>query len=275
MSVDQAVRTAARRLAEAGVETPARDARRLMAHALRIDTDRLALASHDTLSPAAAVRFDAAVAARESRQPVAQIIGWRDFYGRRFRVTPDVLDPRPDTETLIDAALGASFDRVLDLGTGSGCILLTLLAERPGATGIGTDISPAALAVARTNAAHLNLSDRSALCSSDWFSNITNRFDLIVANPPYIAADEMAALSADVRDHEPHIALTPGGDGLAAYRAIAAGARAHLATNGRLLVEIGHTQAAPVSAILTQAGLRVAPVILDMNGQARVLSAVV
>ncbi|HEX9857441.1 MAG TPA: peptide chain release factor N(5)-glutamine methyltransferase, partial [Paracoccaceae bacterium] len=268
-----ALRAALPRLAAAGIADAARDARHLLAHAMGIAPDRLTLHLPDTLSPEAAARFETALSARERRQPVSQITGARVFWGRSFRVTPDVLDPRPETECLIAAALTRPFARVLDLGTGSGAILLTLLAECPTATGLGTDLSAAALAVAGANAEALGLASRVDFLQSDWFADVPGQFDLIVSNPPYIAADEMAGLSPEVRDWEPHLALTPGGDGLEAYRAIAAGALRHLAPRGRLMVEIGPTQGPAVSAIFAQAGL-VAPTILpDLDHRDRVVLA--
>ncbi|MFC7705038.1 peptide chain release factor N(5)-glutamine methyltransferase [Plastorhodobacter daqingensis] len=258
------------RLRDAGIEGAPRDARLLMAHALDIPADRLTLALHDPLPEGAAARFEQAIAARLRRQPVSQILGWRDFFGRRFRVTPDVLDPRPETETLVAAALEEPFARVLDLGTGTGAILLTLLAETD-ATGLGVDLSPAALDVARDNARLLGLSDRARFAESDWYAAVPGQFDLIVSNPPYIAAAEMEALAPEVRDWEPHLALTPGGDGLDAYRAITAGVRAHLAPNGRLALEIGATQGAAVAALVRGAGAARVRVLPDLDGRDRVV----
>lgn len=272
-TVGAAMAAAVPRLAAAGVDGAARDARVLMAHALGIGPDRVLLAAGDPLPPGAAAAFAAAVAARLRRQPVAQITGRRLFWGRPFRVTPDVLDPRPETETLIAAALEAPFARVLDLGTGSGAILCTLLAERPGATGLGSDLSAAALAVAQGNAQALGLGARAAFRQADWWAGIEGRFDLIVSNPPYIAAAEMAGLAPEVRDWEPHLALTPGGDGLDAYRAICAGAPAHLAPGGRLLLEIGPAQGAAVAALARAAGLPQVAVLPDMDGRDRVVTA--
>lgn len=261
------------RLAAAGVPDAGRDARLLLAAALGVDPMRLTLGLAEPPDAAALRRFDAALAAREARQPVAQIIGRRAFWGRDFRVTRDVLDPRPETETLVGLALGSSFGTVLDLGTGSGAILLTLLAERCQARGLGTDLSPAALAVARGNAAALGLEDRADFALSDWFSAVTGRFDLIVSNPPYIAAAEMAHLAPEVRDWEPRLALTPGGDGLAAYRAIAAGAAAHLKPGGCLLLEIGAAQGPEVAAICAAAGLDSPRIHPDLDGRDRVVEA--
>lgn len=261
------------RLAAAGVDDPARDARLLVAAAVGRAPERLRLDPDRGLDDAQALRLEGLVAARAARQPMGQLLGHRDFWKHRFIVTPDVLDPRPDTEALVAEALRRPFARVLDLGTGSGAILLSLLAERPGATGLGTDLSEAALDVARRNAAALGLGGRAEFQRSDWFAGVEGRFDLIVSNPPYIAADEMAALAPEVRDWEPHLALTPGGDGLAAYRAIAAGAAAHLAPGGRLMVEIGAAQGPAVAAILAGAGLGPVRVLPDLDGRDRVVTA--
>ncbi len=269
----EALRAAIPVLAAAGIEDAPRDARLLLAHAMGIAPDRLTLHLPDPLDPAAAARLAAALAARAARQPVAQITGRRLFWGRPFQVTRATLDPRPETETLVAAALEQPFARVLDLGTGTGCILVTLLAERPAATGTGLDLSPAALAVAKANAAALGVADRARFALSDWFAAAEGRHDLIVANPPYIAAAEMADLAPEVRDWEPHLALTPGGDGLAAYRAIAAGAGAHLMPGGRLLLEIGPTQGAAVAGLLHAAGLVDVAIRKDLDGRDRVLAA--
>jgi release factor glutamine methyltransferase len=217
--------------------------------------------------------FEDAVAKRERRVPVSQIIGRRAFWRHEFTVTPDVLDPRPETETLVEAALAEPFTRVLDLGTGSGCILISLLAERPDATGVGTDTSDKALLVAGENAARIGVVDRLVLPLSDWFDDIGGRFDLIVSNPPYIAASEMTDLAPEVRDHEPRAALTDEGDGLQAYRSIAAKVADHLTPGGRLLVEIGPTQAKAVTAIFRQSGLLDVGVQSDLDGRDRVISA--
>ncbi|THD82958.1 peptide chain release factor N(5)-glutamine methyltransferase [Aliigemmobacter aestuarii] len=272
MRADEALRAAAARLSAAGIEGAARDARLLLAGAMGIAPDRLILAMAEDVAPEALSRLDAFLAARERRQPVSQILGMRLFWGRAFRVTPDVLDPRPETETLISEALSEPFSRVLDLGTGSGCILLTLLSERPQATGLGVDLSPAALAVAGANRTTLGLEARAVLLQGDWFAPVSGRFDLIVSNPPYIAVDEMPALAPEVRDWEPQMALTPGGDGLDAYRAIARGAPLHLAPGGRIIVEIGPAQGAAVSALFGEAGLRDVRIGRDMDGRDRIVT---
>lgn len=256
------------RLAGAGLPDPAGDARRLVANALGIAPDRLRWS--DALPSDAQLRaVEAALSARIARQPVSQIVGWRDFWKHRFRVTRDTLDPRPETETLVAAALKLPWRSVLDLGTGTGAILLSLMAERPGSRGVATDLSEAALEVARSNAAALGI--EAEFIRSDWFADVEGRFDLIVSNPPYIAADEMAGLSPEVRDWEPRSALTDEGDGLAAYRAITAGASGQLVPGGWLMVEIGPTQAAAVRALLAASGLGPVRVLPDLDGRDRVV----
>jgi release factor glutamine methyltransferase len=272
LTAAEALRAASARLQAAGIEGAGSDARRLLAYAMGIGADRLTLHLSDGLTPAAEVRLETALAARVARQPVAQIVGERLFWGRPFAVTRDVLDPRPETEGLIAAALEAGFERVLDLGVGSGAILVTLLAEVPGAMGLGTDVSEAALAVARRNAESLGVAARADFMVADWFSGLSGEFDLIVSNPPYIAETEMAGLEPEVRDWEPWLALSPGGDGLAAYRAIAAGVGAHLAPGGRVILEIGPTQGAAVVALMLAAGLEGVMVRPDMDGRDRIVS---
>lgn len=271
MSAQQALRAAVERLTAAGVPQAAQDARRLLAEALSIGADRLGLHLSEALPAAAAAKFDTLIEARLRRQPVSQILGRRAFWGRDFRVTPAVLDPRPETETLIAAALAEPFAHVLDLGTGSGAILLTLLAERPGARGLGVDLSPSALEVCAANRAALGLEARADLAVSDWFSQVRGGFDLIVSNPPYIAAGEMPGLSPEVRDWEPWIALTPGGDGLGAYRVITGGAGESLTAGGRLMVEIGPTQGQAVVEMFARSGLVDLRILPDLDGRDRVV----
>lgn len=273
MTAAEALRAAVPRLRDAGVDDPARDARALLAHAMGLPPDRLTLHLPDTLDAAQETAFLAAIAARAARQPVAQITGQRLFWGRAFRVTPDTLDPRPETERLVEEALSRPFVRMLDLGTGTGCILISCLLGMKMATGLGTDLSAAALTVAEANAARHGLT-RARFQQGDWFQGIAGRFDLIVSNPPYIAQGEMAGLAPEVRDWEPHGALTPGGDGLDAYRAIARGAPARLMPGGRLLLEIGPTQGAAVSALLAAQGLTAIRVLPDLDGRDRVVAAV-
>ena len=255
MTIDALLRQGAAVLSDAGVPDPAREARILWR------------ATPDEDSAA----YLAKIAKRAQRVPLSHVLGYRDFYKHRFIVTDDVLDPRPDTETLIEVALEAPFTRVLDLGTGSGCILLSLLAERSAATGVGTDISRFALDVASRNCTALELTARATFMQSDWCANVQGLFDLITSNPPYIAATEMADLQPEVRLHEPRCALTDEADGLSAYRIITRDALAHLARNGRLIVEIGPSQAAAVSAMMENVGLTDVQVIPDLDGRDRVV----
>lgn len=262
------------RLRAAGIDGAGADARRLLAHALGLDPARLTLVLADPVAPDHAAAFDRMITARAQFQPVAQIVGARQFWGRRFTVTPDVLDPRPETETLIAAALALPFDTMLDLGTGSGAIAVTLLAERPMAHGVAVDLSPAALDVARRNATDLGVGTRLDLRLSDWFAQVTGQFDLIVSNPPYIGTPEIASLSPDVWQWEPHMALVPlddDGTGLPAYRHICARAPEFLRAGGALMVEIGPTQGEAVAALFNAAGLQDVAILPDLDGRARVV----
>ncbi|NAZ35415.1 peptide chain release factor N(5)-glutamine methyltransferase [Rubellimicrobium sp. CFH 75288] len=260
----------AARLRAAGVDSAAGDARRLLAAALGVEPGRLTLRLADPVDAVAASAFAALLDRRTRRQPMGQILGERLFWGRPFRVTPDVLDPRPETETLVAAALEAPFVRLADLGTGSGCLLVTLLAERPATTGLGTDLSEAALEVARGNADRHGVRVRATFRRADWWEGVEGPFDLVVSNPPYIPAADLPALAPEVREWEPTLALTDGGDGLGAYRAILAGAAGRLAPGGRLLLEIGSGQAEAVAALARRAGLRDEGVRRDLDGRARV-----
>ena len=272
MTWDAALREASRALARAGVEGPARDARRLAAWAAGVEPGRVTLLRGEPIDARVGARLDAAVAARAAGRSVAHVTGRAAFWGRDFLVTDDTLAPRPETEALIEAALSEPFARVLDLGTGTGAIAVTLLVERPGATGMATDLSEAALAVAARNARAHGVEGRLDLRRADWWEGVGGRFDLIVSNPPYVAEAEMAGLSREVRA-EPRMALTPGGDGLGAHRAIAAGLRRHLAPGGRVLLELGAQQGAAVAALLRGAGLDGVALCPDMDGRDRVARA--
>jgi release factor glutamine methyltransferase len=206
---------------------------------------------------------------------VAQIVGRRVFWGREFVVSGAVLDPRPETETLISRTLaGPAPVSILDLGTGSGAILVTLLAEFPRARGVGTDVDAAALAVAAENAARLGVGSRTAFRLADWTDGIAERFDLVVSNPPYIAEAVLARLAPDVRDWEPRHALTPGPTGLESYARIAGGLAGVLAPGGRALFEIGADQGTAVSALLRDAGFGGACIHRDLDGRDRVVEVV-
>ena len=247
------------RLRAAGCVTPELDARLLFQAATGLAREDLILAPEQLIAPGKRARFEGFLQRREAREPVSRILGEREFYGRAFRVTPDVLDPRPDTETLIDAALPLMPEgaRILDLGTGTGAIAATLLAERPDASGVAVDVSEAALAVARGNAARLGVADRLILALGSWFSPVSGRFDIIASNPPYITELAMASLPREIRDHEPTLALVAGPDGLDVIRRICADAAVPgvMAPGGALFIEIGEPQQVePVRRLLREAG---------------------
>lgn len=266
------LRAAAERLAAAGVPDPVRDVRLLLRWASGLDAAELSATLAEPPAAAERAAFGDAVARRSRREPVSHITGQRLFWGRAFRVTSAVLDPRPETETLVAAALEAGpFARIADLGTGSGCLLATLLAEWPEATGIGVDCSAEALDIAAANLRAIGVAARAELRPGNWLDGIAERFDLIVSNPPYLAEAEIAALAPEVREHEPRVALTPGGDGLDAYRAIARAAPDHLTGDGCLMLEIGPDQAARVRALLTAAGFGSIAVLVDMDGRDRTI----
>lgn len=259
LSLGQAHSAAARLLREARIAAPELDARLLLCHAAGLTHEAYVAGLNDALAADAAARFGGCVARRLAGEPVSRIIGLREFYGRPFRIDASTLDPRPDTETLIEAALAlADRDgplRLLDLGTGSGCILITLLAELPRATGVGIDTSQPALELARDNAASLGVGDRARFMVGDWLDAVQGTFDLVVANPPYLSAADMAGLSQEVGAHDPRDALYGGPDGLAAYRRIVPGLPDVLRPGGIVLLEIGHTQAEAVSGLLAGEGL--------------------
>jgi len=282
-SVRQAFVETASVLREAGIETPELDARLLLCHAAALTHESFVARAGEALQPEAAVRLEALVRRRASREPISRITGTREFYGRSFLVDGSALDPRSDTETLIEVALALIEKtgrreeplRLLDLGTGTGCILLTLLAELPKARGLGTDLSPAALRLAEVNARRLGVAGRASFLASDWLDAIHGEFDLIVSNPPYIASGEIERLAPEVAHHDPYLALDGGPDGLRAYRRIAAGAARLVAPKGAILVEIGASQAPAVAGLLRDGGFLVendGPS-FDLGGRPRVVVA--
>ncbi|MGI9395319.1 MAG: peptide chain release factor N(5)-glutamine methyltransferase [Boseongicola sp.] len=264
---------ACRILRDAGVPDPANDTRRLFDYAFG-DGEKSSSRNHNNPNSLTIKLFESAVKRRALRCPVSQITGFRAFWKSEcFRVSPDVLDPRPETELLVEKCLEEPFDRVLDLGTGSGCIVISLLLDQPGASGVGTDISKRALQVATENGDLHGVAERLSWRVSDWFEDVDGKFDLIVSNPPYIAMAEIGNLQPEVRHYEPRIALTDGANGLSAYEVIAARVRDHLTYGGRVLVEIGPTQASAVSAIFRSVGLSEICVHTDIDGRDRVVSA--
>ncbi|MBR9841847.1 MAG: peptide chain release factor N(5)-glutamine methyltransferase [Rhodobacteraceae bacterium] len=276
MILREALAAANQRLRAAGIPDAPRDARALLAEAAGLAPDRVLLEGNMDLHDVAG--FEAMVTRRIAGEPVSKIIGHRMFWGREFTVTKDTLDPRPETETLIAAALEmAPVDRFADLGTGSGIIAVTLLAEWPEARAVATDLSPAALDVAKRNAALHGVSERLTFLRSEvsevWFPEGIGECDMILSNPPYITEDEMQTLAREVYDHDPHVALTPGGDGLDAYRVIAGGAMMHLRQGGKSLVEIGWTQGASVAALFRDAGFVNVHCVPDLDGRDRIIVA--
>jgi release factor glutamine methyltransferase len=270
---------ARRRLANRNIDDPALEARMIVEHFTGTDR-RDAVASPDRIvSSEQIAAIDEALARRLAGEPVHRIFGWRDFYGLRLKLSPETLEPRPDTETLVDAVLplvrqiagreGRCI--VLDLGTGTGAIALAIAANAPEAVVTATDISAGALAAATENAAANGLAERFVPLLSNWFSEIHGKFHVIVSNPPYIATHEIDGLQAEVRLHDPHRALDGGADGLDAYRAIAERASVHLESGGIVAVEIGEGQRRDVERIFAEAGYRMVSVHRDLAATERAM----
>jgi len=237
------------------------DTRLLICHVLKLDHIDYALDKNQLLSENDRSKIINLVKLRLKRIPMSQIFGEKEFWSLTFKVTSDTLTPRPDSETLIEVTLANISDkaaplRILDLGTGSGCLLLSLLSELPKATGLGTDISEKALDIACENSIALNLSSRSEFSISNWTKRLkpSEKFDIIICNPPYIGLNEKAQLSPEVKDHEPETALFSGSDGLGDYRKLSAQIGPHLKAEGKIILEIGYRQAADVKEIFTSSG---------------------
>jgi release factor glutamine methyltransferase len=258
-TIAEALRHGAQVLAEAGIDNPRLESRLLLAHASRRSAEDLI---RDLAATAPRSNFATMIARRAAHEPLAYILGWREFWSLRFRVSPATLIPRPDSETIVAAALELFPDRqapirMLDLGTGTGCLLLAVLHERPNAFGLGIDRSEAAAQLARSNARELGLADRSGFVCGDWAGSIGSRFALVLSNPPYVATGELAGLMPDVAWHEPHAALDGGHCGLTAYRAIIAALPQLLAPSGAAVLELGAGQFDPVGRIAAAAGFQV------------------
>lgn len=280
-SLAEAVQFLARSFRSAGIEQPDADARILAGHALHLDRARMVSQSGRVLE-AREINVMSALAARRLRhEPVSRIVGQKEFWSLPIKVTPDVLVPRPETETIIEGALdfvvrtGLRMEklRVLDIGTGSGALLFALLQELPHATAVGTDISAGAVQVARDNAERCRFENRCTFITCDMAAGVQDTFDIVVSNPPYIAHGDIQSLAPEVRDYDPAVALDGGKDGLDAYRSIAADARRILSQGGRLFVELGAGQETAVRALFTKAGLAVGKVRIDLAGIPRVLGA--
>jgi release factor glutamine methyltransferase len=274
-SVAGLIRRAARQLSLRGIETAALDARLLLQSAAGMTHAEIVAEPDLILAPEVVAKFWLLMERRSAFEPVSRILGTREFYGREFQVKPAVLDPRADTEVLIEAALTLgrekSLFRILDLGTGSGAIVVTLLSELPNAAGVATDVSKAALAVAKSNAEMLGVSGRLRFVQAHWFEGLNGQFDLIISNPPYIPAEDIAGLLPDVRDFDPLGALDGGADGLAAYRMIAAGAAGYLAPQGHILMEIGAGQEIHVQRLFEALGFTLDRQYTDLAGHVRCL----
>jgi release factor glutamine methyltransferase len=273
------LKAARARLAAAAVADPALDARLIVEH-LSGTTRTQAIADPECCIDAGAIAaIDAALRRRIGGEPVHRILGHREFYGLRLSLSPETLEPRPDTETLVEAVLPfvkttaerQGECRILDLGTGTGAIALALLSAVPAARATGVDISQDALATAMRNARELGLASRFQVLKSDWFEKVFGRYHVIAANPPYIASIDIENLQDEVRDFDPRRALDGGVDGLSPYRIIAAEAAGFLEAEGRIAVEIGHTQRKEVTGIFSAAGYMPAGVFRDFGGNERVL----
>lgn len=282
-SYDALLRDTAVALTAAGIDNVRFEARLLLSHATGLTIEQLISRGPDAAPATAAATLRELTARRVRREPMAYILGEREFWGLPFKVSPAVLIPRPDSETVIETVLDLLPDRsrklrILDLGLGSGCLLLTLLREYPQATGIGIDASEAALAVARGNAEALGVAPRARLSSGDWrqagwSDRLEGPFDLLVSNPPYIESAVVDGLMPEVAAHEPRLALDGGADGFAAYRIIAAEAPRLVVPGGWAVVEAGEGQAPDIAALFGAAGLTPKPARQDLGGIARVVPA--
>ena len=280
----QTVETARRRLAarfkSGAIDSPELDARILVGAALGLDLTGVIAAATRPVTAAEAARLEDFAGRRLKGEPVARILGTREFWGLPLQLSAATLVPRPDTETVVSLALqmlragpGADRPRIADLGTGSGAILLALLSELPDAMGVGTDISAAALRTASANARNLGLAGRAAFVACDYLSALSGSFDLIVSNPPYIRSAEINDLASEVRDHDPLGALDGGSDGLDAYRALVPQAVRLLAPGGGLALEVGHDQGADVEQLMAAAGLKLrGPPRTDLAGIPRAVA---
>jgi release factor glutamine methyltransferase len=270
VTVREALRLGTARLAASGVDNPRLDARLLLARGTGLDQPALLADPERLVDPAS---YEVLLARRGAREPLAYILGAQEFWSLPFLVSPATLIPRPDSEAVVEAALDAhpAPGRVLDLGTGTGCLLLAVLHERPGAWGVGVDRAPDAARLAAANAAALGLSGRAAFLAGNWGDALHGRFDLVLSNPPYVAARELAVLQPEVARWEPGRALDGGEDGLDAYRALATALPGLLAPGGSAVLEAGAGQDDAVAAIAAEAGLRLAASRTDLGGIVRAL----
>lgn len=266
------------RLRESGVDTPELDARYLLEHALTLTRTDFVTKAEQTILDADAARAFALVERRAAREPVGRILGHREFWTIDLALNADTLEPRPDTETVVEAVLAAIPDRkaplrLIDFGTGTGCILLALLSELPNATGVGVDLSPLAVEAATGNAERNGLAERARFQTGDWAKGIGERFDIVVSNPPYIPSADIATLEPEVREHDPLRALDGGPDGLAPYRILAAELPRLLVPGGVAAFEVGQGQAEDVAALVEAQGLGETAILCDLGGVKRCVRA--
>ena len=279
LSISQALREGAAVLEKAGVPEARREASSLLAFILGKDRTFLIAHAEDPLADETLIRFQESVERRAGGEPLQYINGVQDFFGREFRVTPDVLIPRPETELLVETAIevsggGDASTFLCDVGTGSGCIAVTLLCEIAKAHAVAVDKSPAALEIARLNSRDHSVEDRAQFAVSDCFDALDPRayqFDLVVSNPPYISASRLSSLQREVRDHEPLVALSPGTDGLSIIRRLIEETPAFLKSNGHLLMEIGFDQGEAVTELVSKTSWQLLEIRPDLQGIPRIV----
>jgi len=275
-SREQAWRQVAAQFHAAGLDQPQLDARLLLMAATGIDETELIIAGGEPILPAESRLLDEMAARRLAHEPVSRILGLREFWGLPFGLNAATLDPRPDSETIVETALRYLPDEratILDLGTGTGCLLLALLSERPCASGLGIDIAPLAVEQARANAADIGLAAQAQFRCGNWHEDISSHFDMVISNPPYIPQADIERLAPEVRLHDPLLALDGGDDGLAAYRILAKAMPGLLRAEGHCVVEFGQGQQAAVSTLFQGAGLEILEMVPDLAGILRVVVA--
>lgn len=278
VTLAEQLRLSAARLAKAGSDTPELDARVLTSHVLKLPIESLVRNANQPLKADEVSMLETVIARREKREPVSHIIGERGFWKDTFKVSKHVLTPRPDSETMIEGLTKYRPEKnaaytILDLGTGSGCLLLSALREYPNAQGIGVDISEDALDVARENANALKLSTRARFMKSDWFENLdkTIRADIVLMNPPYIPRDDISTLDRDVKNYEPHLALDGGQDGFSCYRKIFSQLSLYLSNHPLILIEVGVNQADEIAALGHTNGMKLKSILPDLAGTPRIV----
>ena len=269
-------RESANRLRKVGIKTPLLDARVLLQEVLKINYETLLTSANRVITPEEIEQFDELIGRRLKREPVAKILGYKEFWSMKFKTTKDTLDPRPESETLVEAVIRNNKDRkkelkILDLGTGSGCLILSLLKEFPNAKGLGVDISIDALRVAAENSEELGLDERVNFIQSNWLKNVKDRFDIIISNPPYIKTEAIDFLPAEARLYDPKIALDGGRDGMKIYRELLPEIPEKLSLSGKCYFEIGKWQDHLIEDLLKENGYEITEVINDLAGIPRVI----